>query len=149
LADVEIIDLKKDDFLIPRYVDLRNRYVQLLLTQPIAVAETKRWLLKEDIEVRCLLKNDVLLGAVILYLNRAGEIAFFVNEPKKGVGSKLLRVIEKVAVERGLRSVWAWVLRTNLAARKTFVKNGYRLEKESPKEYGDELLGGLIYRKTI
>lgn len=149
MVDIEIVDLKRNDFLIPQYVDLRNRYVQLLLTQPITVAETKRWLSEEDVEVRCLLENNVLLGAVILYLSKSGEIAFFVKDRKKGVGSKLLGAIEKVAVEKELNSIWAWVLTTNLAARKAFLKNGYGPEKESLKEYGDKLLCGFIYRKTI
>lgn len=149
MGDAAIIDLKKDDLFVPQYVDLRNRYAQLLLSTPVTVAETKAWLLREAVVVKCLIENDVLVGAVVLYLNKAGEIAFFVKEPKKELGSQLLRVIERVAAEKKLGSLWAWVLTTNLAAQRTFLKNGYRLEKECPRKYDDEVLNGLIYRKMI
>lgn len=149
MADTAIIDLKKNDLFIPQYVDLRNRYARLLLSKPVTVAETKTWLLGDVVEVKCLVENDVLVGAVVLYLKKGGEVALFVKEPRKGTGSELLRVIEKVAVERNLTSLWAWVLSTNFAAQKTFVKSGYRREGESPKRYEDQLLNGLIYRKMV
>jgi len=149
LAEAAIIDLKREDLFIPQYVDLRNRYAQLLLSKPVTVAETKAWLLRESVEVRCLIEEDVLVGAVVLYLNKDGEVAFFVKEPKKEVGSQLLRLIEKVAAEKELGSLWAWVLTTNLAAQRTFLRNGYRLEKECSKKYNDQVLNGLIYRKMI
>ena len=102
----KIIDLKKNEFFIAQYVDLRNRYVELLLTNPISVPETKEWLACEDVEVRCLIQDNVLMGAAILYLNKKGEVAFFVKEPKKGIGTKLLKIIEEVAKGRKLNSLW-------------------------------------------
>ncbi len=149
MDDATIIDLKREDLFIPQYVDMRNFYANLLLSKPVTIAETKAWLSREAVEVKCLIYHDVLIGAVVLYVRKAGEVALFVKEPKKGAGSELLRIIEHVAVGRNLRSLWAWVLSTNIAAQRTFVKSGYRLEKESSKRYEGQLLNGLIYRKMI
>jgi len=149
LGESTIIDLKREDLFISQYVDLRNRYAQLLLSKPVTVAETKAWLSREAVEVKCLIEKDVMIGAVVLYLSKAGEVALFVKEPKRAAGSQLLRVIERVATEKELASLWAWVLTTNLAAQRTFLKNGYRLERESSRQYDNQLLGGFIYRKMI
>jgi predicted acetyltransferase len=145
----KIIDLKKNEFFIAQYVDLRNRYVELLLTNLISVPETKEWLACEDVEVRCLIQDNVLMGAAILYLNKKGEVAFFVKEPKKGIGTKLLKIIEEVAKGKKLNSLWAWVMSSNLAAQKTFIKNGYLLEGETEKRFRDKVFPGFVFRKRI
>jgi GNAT superfamily N-acetyltransferase len=113
------------------------------------VAETKEWLRDNQIEVRGLVQDDLFLGAVILYLNRAGEIALFVKEPHQGVGTKLLKIIEQVAEEKKLGSVWAWVLLDNQKARWAFRKNGYTEEGRSPRFYMEENKAGIIFRKKI
>ena len=126
-----IIDLKKDGFFLPQYVDLRNHYVDLLLTNSVTVEETKKWLVKESVEVRCLVDNHTLVGVVILYLNKKGEISLFVKDRYRGIGSQLLKAIEGVARGKKLDSIWARVISSNLPARKVFTKNGYLLEKEA------------------
>ncbi len=145
----KIIDLKKNEFFIAQYVDLRNRYVELLLTNLISVPETKEWLAREDVEVRCLIQDNVLMGAAILYLNKKGEVAFFVKEPPKGIGTKLLKIIEEVAKGRKLNSLWAWVMSSNLAAQKTFIKNGYLMEGETERRYRNKILQGFVFRKKL
>jgi GNAT superfamily N-acetyltransferase len=149
LAKVETVDLRKHESFIPQYVDLRNTYKDLLLTTPVTITETKEWLLNKDVEVRCLVKNNILIGAAILYLNKKGEIAFFVKEQKGGIGSQLLDIIEKVARERSLDSVWAWVLSSNVDAQKVFIKNGFFLEKEGKKKYNNKTLKGIVFRKMV
>jgi GNAT superfamily N-acetyltransferase len=94
-------------------------------------------------------EGDVLAGAVVLYLGRGGEVAFFAREQGKGVGSELLRIIEGVGAERGLRSLWAWVLRTNTPARKTFLKNGYIIEGETEKSHKGSSYWGYQLKKGI
>lgn len=146
---LKIIDLKKDEFFIPQYVELRNHYVDLLLTNSVSADETKEWLGREDVEIRCLIEDNVLTGAAILYLNKKGEVAFFVKNRNRGVGSQLLKVIEEVAKGKKLNSLWAWVMSSNLAAQKTFIKNGYLLEGETEKRFRDKVFPGFVFRKRI
>lgn len=149
MAKVKTVDLRKDEFFISQYVDLRNTYMEFLLTTPVTITETKEWLLTKDVEVRCLVQNNILIGAAILYLNKRGEIAFFVKKQKRGIGSRLLEIIEEVAREKTLGSVWAWVLLSNVNAQKAFIKNGYFLEKEGKKKYHNKTLKGFVFRKMI
>lgn len=146
---MEIVNLKKDDYFIRQYVDLRNHYVDLLLTSIVNVDETKKWLKKPDIEVKGLIEKNVLLGAVILYLDKDGEIAFFTKNPGKGLGGKLLMIIEEVAREKKLKSVWAWVLQDNVAAQKAFKKKGYVMEKIVARKYNNKNKPGIIFRKGL
>ena len=145
----KIINLKEEESFIEQYVSLRNRYSKLLLTEPVNVAETREWLKSKYIEIRGLVENNILLGVVILYLNRDGEIAFFVKRQNMGIGRKLLKNIERVAKEKNLQSIWAWVLFDNVAAKKTFRKNGYTMEIESTRSYAGEGRTGVIFRKEI
>ena len=145
----EIIDLKQDEFFIPQYVELRNHYIDLLLTNSVTVDETKEWLFKENIEVRCFVNNHVLVGVVILYLNKEGEVAFFMKNRNRGVGSQLLKVIEEVAKGKKLNSLWAWVMSSNLAAQKSFFNNGYLLDGETAKRYKNKNLRGFVFRKKL
>jgi predicted acetyltransferase len=146
---LKIIDLKQNELFIPQYVELRNHYVDLLLTNSVTVDETKEWLGREDVEIRCLIEDNVLTGAAILYLNKKGEVAFFVRNTHRGIGSQLLKVIEEVAKEKKLNSLWAWVMSSNMAAQKTFIKNGYLLEGETEKKYRDKVFPGFVFRKKI
>ena len=147
---MEIIDLKEKDNLIEEYVHLRNRYAELLLTLPVNVPETKEWIKKnDDVEVRGLVQNNILLGVAILYLNRGGEVAFFAKEQQKRIGSKLLNIIEEVAKEKKLKGVWAWVLSCNTIAQKSFMKNGYLLEQKTERKFNDKDVEGFIFRKNL
>lgn len=144
-----IIDLKAEEIFVGEYVSLRNRYHELLLTKPVNVAETKEWLRDDQIEIRGLVKDNVLLGVVILYLNRDGEIAFIATARHQGIGTELLKIIEQVAKEKKLKSLWAWVLSDNMAAKRAFEKNGYRMEGESPRFYEGKRRTGIQVRKEI
>jgi GNAT superfamily N-acetyltransferase len=147
--DWKVIDLKKNDKYIPQYVDLRNSHINLLLTSSVTIDDTKKWIAKEDVEIRCIIDKDILIGAVILYLNKNGEIAFFARYKKKGIGSRMLKAIEEVAKENKLNSVWAWVLTTNVAAQKTFIKNGYIIEKKVARMYKDRNYNGIVLNKKL
>jgi RimJ/RimL family protein N-acetyltransferase len=145
----KIIDLKKEESFIEAYVSLRNLYSELLLTKPVSVVETREWLKSSHIEAMGIVQDSMLLGAVILYLNRKGEIAFFTKHQNQGIGTKLLKIVEQVAKEKNLKSVWAWVLFNNQSAQKTFQKNGYTIEGQLSRFYEGESKTGIIFRKKI
>jgi hypothetical protein len=144
-----VVNLKKDVYFIEQYVKLRNHYGDLLVTNPVNVVETKEWLGREDIEIRGIVRDNLLIGAVILYLNRKGEIAFFSRIDRSGLGDKLLSIIEIAAKERGLREVWAWVLFDNVIAQRSFLKNGYQKEGDSTKAYRGQIMNGFVFRKEL
>lgn len=149
MDNIKIIDLKKDESFIAQYVDLRNRYIELLLTNTVTVTETKEWLTNKDVEVRCVIEDNVLIGAVILYLKRKGEIAIFVKDQKRGIGTELLKVIEKVAKEKNLNSIWAWALKDNFIAQRVFEKNGFVKEGADEREYKEIIKHGIKYKKNL
>jgi predicted acetyltransferase len=144
-----VINLKEEEIFIEQYVDLRNTYSELLLTKPVGIRETREWLQSHDIEIRGIVQDDRLLGAAILYLNRDGEIAFFVRYPFKGIGNRLLNIMELVGKERKIKKLWAWVLDENIPAKKTFLNNGYRLEGKSEKLFKDRIRKGVILSKRV
>jgi ribosomal protein S18 acetylase RimI-like enzyme len=146
---METIDLKKEKDFVNQYVQLRNTYAELLLTSPMNISKTKEWLKKNDIEIRALVEDDILLGVVILYQNKEGEISFFVKDPNKGIGSRLLNIIEGIARKKNLKSIWAWVLKENLIAQKVFEKKGFIKEGKSEKEYKGMVREGIKYKKYL
>jgi len=146
---MEVIDLKKDDRFVDQYVCLRNSYVDLLLTSPVETEETKEWLKSKDIEIRGLVSADVLAGVVILYLKRDGEVAFFAKEKNRGIGSRLMALIEEVAREKKLGTIWGWVLVDNLIARRVFEKSGFVSADVSEREYGGIVKRGVKYTKYL
>jgi ribosomal protein S18 acetylase RimI-like enzyme len=93
--------------------------------------------------------NGVLIGAVILYLNKDNEVAFFVKDRNRGIGSQLLRAIEEVAREKKLKGIWAWVLSSNTVAQKSFLKDGYLMEEKTQRRYNDKDHEGVIFRKKL
>lgn len=145
----KVIDIKKYKDFIVQYVNLRNIYAELLLTAPVTIQDTKKWLKRDDIEIRGILQDDILMGVVILYLDRSGEVAFFVKEKGQGVGSKLLKVAEKVAKESKLKSLWAWVLVDNLIAQRVFEKNGFLKEGINERQFKGVVKQGYIYKKYL
>lgn len=146
---IRVVDLKNNEVYLKQYVDLRNSYKALLLTNPVTVKQTEDWLKIEDIEIRCIVENNIVIGVVILYINKGGEIAFFVKTPGRGVGSNLLQVIEPIAREKEMRSIWAWVLSSNMAAQKAFTKNGYMFEREQKRIFKNKEYNGIVYRKEL
>jgi len=143
------IDLKIDRTLLNQYIELRNSYAEMLLTEPVTPEDTLEWLKRDDTEVMGLAEDDTLLGAVILYLNRGGEIAFFARERNKRVGSKLLFLIEYIAKHKKLQSIWSWVLEDNRIAQRVFEKNGFEKERETVRVYKGISKQGIEYRKIL
>ncbi len=146
---MKVVDLKKEKNFIKQYVLLRNSYIKQLLTSPVSFFETIHWIKRNNVELRGIIKGNNLLGVVILYVNRGGEIAFFVRYLNKGVGNRLLRVIERVAKQRGLKMIWAWALKDNFIAQRVFEKNNFIKEDIIKKQYKGELKHGIKYIKSI
>lgn len=144
-----IIDLKAEPDFLAQYVELRNQYGALLLSEPVELMKTMDWVRSEGIEIRGIAHGETLLGAAVLYLGKGGEIAFFTRNPSQGVGSRLLDAIEEAARNRKLSEVWAWVLSDNVAAQRVFVKNGYRLDKKAERTHRQMPQNGFLYRKDI
>lgn len=149
MDDLRLIDLREEPRFTAAYVCLRNRYTDLLLSAAVGVDETLRWLQRGDVTVRCLVRGNTLLGAAVLYLHREGEIALFTSEPGRGVGGRLLWAMEKTARERGLRSIWGWVLEGNARALKAFEKSGFVRRGMSIREFRGERLPGVRFDKGV
>jgi RimJ/RimL family protein N-acetyltransferase len=146
---VEVIDLKKDHRFIDQYIHLRNSYADLLFTSRVGRGETEKWLASEDVEVRGLAEGDALLGVAVLYAGREGEIAFFVRDGNKGIGTRLLALIEDAAKSRGLPFIRAWTLKDNTIAQRVFEKSGYTKEGIQTRERGESAHEGITYKKRV
>lgn len=146
--ELKSVNLKKGYF-IRQYVDLRNSYRELLLTSSVNLGETRKWLKRKDIEVYGVVQDNILLGAVILYINRDGEIALFARDPDRKIGSRLIGIIEEVAREKNLRFVRGWVLKDNSIAQKVFKKNGFEEEGTSKRKYKGIVKTGVKYKKLL
>lgn len=144
-----IIDLKEKESFLEQYIHLRNGYTELLLTSYVVISDTKEWLKRSDIEIKGIAQNGILLGVVILYLSKGGEIAFFVKDKNKGIGTKLLEIIEKVAKEKTLKSIWGWVLEDNIIAQRVFEKKGFVKEEITKREYNGIIKQGVKYKKCL
>ena len=146
---MDIINLKEEERFIEEYVNLRNRHLDFLLTAPISVPETKKCLKSDRLEIMGVVQEDGLMGVVILYLDRDGEVAFFARHANKGTGTELISIIEKVAQERGLSSIWAWVLEDNSIAQHVFEKKGFVRLGMSRREYKGSVKYGINYQKKL
>lgn len=146
---MRIVDLKKERAFIEQYIILRNSYAELLLTAPVNRENTERWLALEDLEVMGLAEENILLGVVILYLGRVGEIAFFVRDKNRGIGGKLLEIVENVARNYGLESVWSWVLEGNKIAQRVFERNGFVRLREEKREFQGHMASGTRFTKPL
>jgi RimJ/RimL family protein N-acetyltransferase len=56
-----------------------------------------------------------------------------------------LPIIQTVAREKGLHSVWAWVLYDNLIAQRAFEKNGFAKTGISEREYNGIIKQSIEY----
>lgn len=149
MDDFKIVDLKKEEGLVKEYIALRNKYTDLLLTNPVNFKETLEWLKKTNTRVKVLVKDDVVEGVVILYPDRNGEVAFFSRSSNKGAGTRLLEIVEDEAKSLGMDSIWAFVLKTNAIAQHVFEKCGFKKEGEEVREFNGLDKPGFKYIKNV
>ncbi len=95
------------------------------------------------------MKNNNLIGVAILYLSKGGEVSFFAKEKNVGVGSKLLNIIDEIAKDNNLESVWGWVLENNSIAKRVFEKMEFKNEGICKRVYMGKILKGVIYKKYL
>lgn len=146
---MKIVNIKKEETLISQYVELRNKYKTLLLTSSVTIDETKKWLKSANVEVWGIVESGTLMGVVVLYLERNGEIALFTREKGKGYGSKLLTIAENVARKRGLKTVWAQVLKDNQPAIRVFKKNAYEHAGIVKRKYNNTFCEVVLFKKHL
>ena len=146
---METIDLKKEIKYIEQYIALRNSHIDLLLTNSVNKNDTLKWLEKKEIEIRGIVECNKLLGVVILYIAKGGEIAVFVKDKNRGIGKQLISIIEEIAKKNNLHFVFAWVLKDNNNAKKLFEKCGFLQEGFELKEYNGILFEGVKYTKFL
>lgn len=144
-----ILNLKEHPELIPQYVELRNRYCDLLLTHTVEIPETINWVRATATEVRVIAEENCVLGVVLLYIDRGGEVAFFVRQQNRGVGTLLLRTVDVIAHQKKLQQIWAWVRDDNLVAAKVFEKCGYYESGRKERRYKEQLISGIKFTKTF
>ena len=150
MSDTCYLDLEADSPWVTPYVALRNQYVDLLLSEPVDVASTRRWLGDNDgTKVRCLIDGDRLLGCLILYPSRDGEVAFFAADKGSGIGARLLCLIPDLAASMDLDSVWAWVRTDNRIAQKVFEKCGFYSVGIETRVYTGEQILGIRYVRHL
>ena len=83
----KIIDLKMTEKFTEEYVSLRNHYCEFLLTKPVNVSETRAWLKSNGIEVRGIVGNATLLGAIELPIPALPKQKIIVSKLKEEMGS--------------------------------------------------------------
>lgn len=146
---MRVIDLKEETGYIEQYIHMRNSYIDMLLTSPVNKNDTVKWLQRKDVEIRGVVDGGVLVGVVILYLGREGEVAFFVKDKNKGIGSRLLSIVEDVARKMNLPFIWAWVLKDNTIAKRVFEKSGFINEGAQTRQRNGILYDGIKYKKLL
>ncbi len=144
-----VFDLKKFPEFLPEYVNLRNAYCDLLLTQPVVMAESIQWLKTTTAEIRLIEESLQVLGVVLLYVDREGEVALFTRQSNKGIGTNLLEIVDDLAYKLQLPSIWAWVRENNNKAAYIFEKCGYIYSGKEVREYNDETIYGVRYTKIF
>ncbi len=146
---MRVIDLKEETGYIEQYIHLRNSHIDMLLTSPVNKDDTMKWLERRDVEIRGVVDGDVLAGVVILYLGREGEVAFFAKDKNKGMGTRLLSIIEDIARKMNLPFIWAWVLKDNKIAKHVFEKSGFLNDGVQTREHDGILYDGVKYKKLL
>jgi N-acetylglutamate synthase-like GNAT family acetyltransferase len=144
-----IVDLKKSPEFINQYVLLRNRFLDLLLTDKVTEEDTKNWLKNKNVEVICSIEENVLIGACIIHLYREGEITIFVKKSRKGTGTLLLKEVESVAKKKGLNKIWAFTRSDNSKAENFFLINGYHKKGSEMKKHKTVEVLGTVFEKKI
>lgn len=145
----KILDLKKHLNLLPQYVELRNNYCELLLTQSVGLAESMRWIKDTTTEIRAIEEGNLISGVGFLNIDRGGEVSFFARRRNRGIGTRLLKVIDDVAKQVKLPLIWAWVREDNRVAAKVFEKCGYCASGCEERIYKGKPVRGARYTKVF
>ena len=121
---MEIIDLNANWEYIPGYVDLRNKFIEELMTQRITAEGTEKWLEGGEGQIHCVVEDGAVIAAVIV--RKRCEVTVFSDKP--GIGDSLLEEAEKMAYSMGMGKLWAKIHLTNSKSFKLFERGGYKHE---------------------
>lgn len=146
---MKVLRLRDESNYLEEYIVLRNHLKKFLLANSVNLEETKDWLNYFDVEVIIAIENKKLLGACILHIYRDGEVSIFTRTSRNGIGTILLNEIEKYAIQRKFKSIWAWISDTNIASQNFFKKNEFVKKRKKIKIYSDEKIKGSIYIKNL
>ncbi len=87
-------------------------------------------------------ENGRVIGYVIgAYIEDLGHIVSIAVHPccrGRGIGDKLLKMIEKKLIDLGVKYIVLEVAISNNIALKMYIKNGYQIARILYKYYGDE-----------
>jgi GNAT superfamily N-acetyltransferase len=148
-TNIRIVNLREEPQFIRQYIELRNLYRDQLLTNEVDLQGTEKWMANSNVEIICAVEGERLLGAVVLYLDRGGEVAFFVRTPGKGLGSRLLAAADLLVKKNGTDRLWAWTMKENFPAQRAFEKAGYKVVGNELKKFGHNSFQGAVYSKKI
>lgn len=141
---MKIINLADSLEYVAQYVTLRNAHAKALLTHLVTEEETLWWLHHAKVDVEVALRNEELIGAVVLYLDKNAEVTIFTKYAQEGIGGELLQyMLAQRAPMYQLTSVWVWVACENRASLALFSKYGFHLKEEIFKENGCTRLKGV------
>lgn len=146
---INVIDLNHNLQYLNQYIELRNKYKDKLFTKSVNYEETKKWIKNNFILIKIAIKNEILLGVVVLYLNKNNEITIFTKEESKGIGSLLLIEIEKYALKNNIKYIYSWVEQSNEISKALFFNQNFLLFNESIKKYNDIEYIGNIFQKEL
>ena len=76
-------------------------------------------------------ENGELIGLATFKINkRDGScelVSINAEEKRKGIGTKLIKTLEKIAIKKGVKKIWLITTNDNYEAAIFYIKNGYRL----------------------
>lgn len=119
-------------------------------SQPVLWENHVEWLSKKLADENCLffiLTDGTLdMGTIRLDIDREAKIGTIsysidVNHRGKGLGGRMLALIEKEAKRAGVQCLLGGVKPENGASARCFVKNGYEVAEENVQE--------VLYRKAV
>jgi spore coat polysaccharide biosynthesis protein SpsF len=127
--DLEIVNLNSTASveLLEQYVKLRNKYKDTLNSSIITLEGTKKWLEQNSAYLRGIVKQKMLIGVIIIYINKNYELTFFSKEIGMGVGKFLLNIADDIAEEKKIKKLWAWTSINNFPSIKSLEKNGWKV----------------------
>jgi len=146
---IDIVDLEENLQYLDQYIELRNSFTDKLLCEKVTMQDTKEWIKNTQLCIKIATQNSLILGVVILYMDKENEITVFVKEQNKGLGNLLLLEIEKFALDSKIKQIYAWIQNTNIASQSLFLKQKYIKQKQSTKIFNNIKYTGDIYQKEL
>lgn len=76
-------------------------------------------------------KDSGIIGLTTFLINDVDHscelVSIDAEEKSKGIGTKMMKFLEKIAKEKGVKRIWLITTNDNYDAARFYIKNGYRL----------------------